>query len=123
MKRTISTILVACLLTIPALAAAQKEMSYPINLNVNERKSFKVELPTGKSVIDISSTDEDAVYTATLHDTNGDVVGTCDQVKENHWDLCRNKTNAIALPVKIVVDVVNHSTKYITVNVHVYPAQ
>lgn len=122
MKRLISTILVAGLLAIPTLASAQKDMSYLVNLNVNESKSVKVELPVGKSIIDISSMDEGAVYVAKLHDANGDVVATCDQVKEDHSVFCRNTTNAIALPLKIVVDVDNHSTKFITVNVHIYPA-
>ena len=124
MKRIISTILAASLLAIPALASAQKDMTYLVNLAVNQSKSIKVELPTGKSVIEIVSFDDNAIYLATLHDTNGDVVATCDQQKENHSVLClKAYTNAIALPVKIVVDVANHSTKFITVNVHVYPTQ
>jgi hypothetical protein len=123
MKRLISTIIVAGLLTIPALASAEKDMTYPVNLNVNESKSVKVELPVGKSVIDVFSYDDGAVYIAKLHDANGDVVATCDQVKEDHSVFCRNNTNAVALPLKIVVDVENHSTKLITVNVHVYPAK
>jgi hypothetical protein len=123
MKRTISTILVACLLTIPALAAAQKEMSYLVNLDANQTKSIKVQLPTGKSDLQISSSDDGAVYVATLHDTNGDVVGTCDQVVNNHTVACVNHVADLGLPIRIVVDLTSKSDKLITVNVAVHPTK
>jgi len=121
MKSFIPFTIALALCVTPALA--QKDFSYPVNLDATQTKTIKIELPEGASEVQIGSSDNNAIYVAKLYNTNGDVVQTCDQVANGHTVLCVSHVEKLALPIKIKVELTSQCNRTITVVVWVHPSK
>jgi hypothetical protein len=90
-------------------------------LQAEQDKTVKIDLPAGKSDVEIGSSDKEAIYTATLIAPNGDVVLVCDKIVNNHTVPCVGHTNPLASSTKIRLNLVAKTYKDITITVWIKP--